>query len=192
MVMHEGRQGINGLPWRMISYPIQFSRMPYYKHLQNVHLFNMMHIRKNVLEILRWILDGSDKEKIVKNCSDIKESKHAMRSVVHENSDGDQNVSVLPWLLTEQWSNVLKEVIRKIKFPTGFYSNINNILTKKVEFGGVKNHVWHTLIKVIILVYIFLYWYTLTFFCFLSTLGINNDFFVIVCSTSISPRQLWQ
>jgi hypothetical protein len=39
----------------------------------------------------------------------------------------------------------------------GFASNINNILMKKGEFGGVKTHDWHTFIKVIILVYIFIY-----------------------------------
>jgi hypothetical protein len=79
-----------------------------------------------------------------------------MRSVIRSNSDGDRNN--LPWLLTEQQSNDVKEVIQRIKFPTGFASNINNILTKKGEFGGVKTHDWHTFIKVIILVYIFIYW----------------------------------
>ena len=103
-----------------------------------------------------------------------------MRSVVHENSDGDKNISSLPWLLTKQQSNAIKEVILKIKFPTTFSSNINRILTKKGEFGRVKTHYWHTSIKVIILVYIFIYWYTSTFFCFLSTLGmINNSFFFL-------------
>jgi hypothetical protein len=38
-----------------------------------------------------------------------------------------------------------------------FASNIKNILTKKGEFGGVKKHDWHTFIKVIILVYRFIY-----------------------------------
>ena len=62
-----------------------------------------------------------------------------MRSVVHENSDGDQNISSLPWLSTEKQINAIKEVIWKIKFPTGFSSNINNILIKIGKFGGVKN-----------------------------------------------------
>jgi hypothetical protein len=111
--------------------------------------------------------------------------------IINSNGDGrEQNIS-LPWLLTEQQSNVVKEVIQKIRFPTGFSSNIQNILTKKGDFGGVKTHDWHTFIKVIIryiniLVYIFL---VIVFF---SNLEINiNDFlFVTVCSTSISPRQL--
>ena len=34
-----------------------------------------------------------------------------MRSVVHENSDGDQNISSLPWLSTEKQINAIKEVI---------------------------------------------------------------------------------
>ena len=55
-----------------------------------------------------------------------------------------------PWLLTEQQSNDVKEVIRRIKFPTGFSSNINNILMKKGEFCGVKTHDWHTFVKVML------------------------------------------
>ena len=82
-----------------------------------------------------------------------------MRIAIHENSDGDQNISALLWLLIEKQNNDIKEVIPKIKFPTRFSSNINNILTKKGEFGGVKTHDWHTFIKVIIFVYLFLYWY---------------------------------
>jgi hypothetical protein len=78
--------------------------------------------------------------------------------VIHSNRAGDQNISTLPWLLREWQSKDVKEVIEKIKFPTRFSSNIKNILTKKGELDGVKTHDWHTLIKVIILVFIFLYW----------------------------------
>jgi hypothetical protein len=98
-----------------------------------------MHIKKNVTETLWRIIDGRrDKEKIVKICNDIREANHAMQSVIQSNNDRDQNN--LPWLLTEKQSNGVKEVIQKIKFPTGFWSNIKNILTKKGEFGGVKTH----------------------------------------------------
>jgi hypothetical protein len=104
-----------------------------------------------------------------------------MRSVIRysNRSYGVLDRNNLPWLLTEQQSNDVKEVIQRIKFPTGFSSNIKNILTKKGEFGGVKTHDWHTFIKVIILVYIFIYIgpiYLLYFF--LSTLvETNNDSF---------------
>ena len=54
---HEG-QGIK-------SYPKQFSRFPNYDYLQIAHLFDTIHIRKNVVEILWRILDRrSDKEKL--------------------------------------------------------------------------------------------------------------------------------
>jgi hypothetical protein len=155
-MFHKGHQGIDGkLPRGMKNYPIQFSRFPYYEHLQIAHLFDTMHIRKNVTETLWRILDGrNDKEKIVKICSDIQEANHAMHDLIDSNRNvGDQNR--LPWLFTEQESNVVKEAIQKIKFPTGFSSNIKNILTKKGDFGGVKTHDWHTFIKVIILV---LFW----------------------------------
>jgi hypothetical protein len=93
-------------------------------------------------------------------CIDIQEANHAMQSGIQSNSDEDRKS--LLWLLTEQQNNDVKEVIQRIKFPTGFSSNINNILTKKGEFGGVKTHDWHTFIKVIIFlyIYIYLYWYT--------------------------------
>ena len=58
--------------------------------------------------------------------------------MIHSNSDGDRNS--LPWILTEKQRNDVKEVIQKIKFPTGFSSNINNNLTNKVEYSGVKTH----------------------------------------------------
>ena len=85
--------------------------------------------------------------------------RNAFQSVICLISDGyAQNISALPWLLTEKQSKDVKEVIEKIKFPIGFFSNMKNILTKKGELVGVKTHDWHTFIKVIILVYIFVYW----------------------------------
>jgi hypothetical protein len=143
---HEGSN--NRLPQGMKCYPTQFMRSPYYKNLKIVHLFDTIHIGKNVTKTLWRIIDGRrDKEKIVKICNDIREANHGMQSVIQSNNDGDQNN--LPWLLTEKQSNGLKEVIQKVKFPTGFCLNIKNILMKKGEFGGVKSHDWHTFIKVI-------------------------------------------
>jgi hypothetical protein len=146
-MLHEGRnhhEGINnGLPHGMKSYPTQFMRFPYYEELKTTHLFDTMHIGKNVTETLCRIIDGRrDKDKIVKICIDIQEANHAMRSVIQysNRSDGVLDRNSLPWLLTEKQSNDVKEVIQRIKFPTGFSSNIKNILTKKGEFGGVKTH----------------------------------------------------
>ena len=101
-------------------------------------------------------LDGrTDKDKIGKICSDIAKSNHALQSVIYYNvKDGDINIS-LPWLLTEQQSNDIKELIQKIRFPTGFSLNIQSILTKKGDFDGVKTHDWHTFINVIIYAYNF-------------------------------------
>ena len=69
----EGHQGnTNNLPKGLKSYPRQFSRFPYYEHLQIVHLFDTMHIGKNIIETLWKILYGRhDKEKIVKFFNDI-------------------------------------------------------------------------------------------------------------------------
>ena len=87
--LHEHHEGVNGLPRGMKSYPKQFSRLPYYEHLLVVHLFDTMHIGKNVAKTLWWILDGrSDKEKIVKVCKNIQESNHAMKYVIQLNSNG--------------------------------------------------------------------------------------------------------
>ena len=55
-------------------------------------------------------------------------------------------------MLTEQQSHVVKEVMRKNKFPTGFCSNMKNIVTVKYDFAGLKTHDWHIFMKVIIMV----------------------------------------
>ena len=54
-MIHDGRcehEGTNGIPRGMKSYPKQFSRLSYYEHLQISHLFDTMHIGKNVIETL--------------------------------------------------------------------------------------------------------------------------------------------
>ena len=76
-----------------------------------------------------------------------------MKDVIQIHSNGDQiNMSSLPWMLMEQKSNVVKEVMQKIKFPTGFCANMKNIITKKGDFVGVETHDWHVFMKVIIMV----------------------------------------
>lgn len=93
-----------------------------------------MHIRKNVTKSLWKIIDGrSNKDKIAKIISDILEA-NVMQHLSRYFSDGPTN---LIWLLTVQKSKVVNEVIRKIKFPIGFASNINNILTRKVILVGL-------------------------------------------------------
>ena len=116
---------MNRIPRGMKSYLIQFNRFLFYECLQIAHLFNTMHIGKTVTEMIWRILDGrTHKDKIGKNCSDIGEVNHTLQSVIISNiRDGDQNIS-LPWLLKEQQSNSIKEVIQKISFSTGFSSNI--------------------------------------------------------------------
>ena len=74
------------------SDPTQFMRFPYYEEIKIAHLFDTMHIGKNVTETLWWMIDGRrDKEKIVKICTNIQESNLAMQSVIWSNSDGDRN-----------------------------------------------------------------------------------------------------
>jgi hypothetical protein len=113
-------------------------RFPYYEELKMVHLFDTVHIGTKKL----WrIIDGR------RDNDDIQEDNHSMQNVIRSNNNGDQNN--LSCLLTEKQSNGVKEVIQRIKFPTGFCSNIKNILTKKGEFGGVKTNDWHTFVKFI-------------------------------------------
>ena len=55
----EGHQGMNDqLPKGLKIYPTQFTRLPYYEQLPIVHLFDPMHIGKNVTKTLWKILDG--------------------------------------------------------------------------------------------------------------------------------------
>ena len=125
----------------MNNFPKQFSRLPYYEKLEITRLFDTMHIGKNVTKMLWRILDGRrDKEKISKICSDIQEANHAMLNIIDLNRNNGFDRNSLPWLFKEDEINVIKELIRKIIFPTGFASNIKNILTKKGEFGELKTH----------------------------------------------------
>ena len=79
-----------------------------------------------------------------------------MQSVINSNFREEYlKIISIPWLLIEQQRNDIKEVIHKIRFSTGFSSNIQNILTKNGDFGGVKTHDWHTFIKEIIYLYNF-------------------------------------
>ena len=127
------------------------------ENLQIAHLLYTKHIGKNVIEMIWRILYGRiDKDKIGKICSDIAKANHALKSVINSNFGEDyRNIISLPWLLTEKQINDIKEVIQKIRFTTGFSSNIQNILMKNGDFGGVKPHDWHTFIKVIIYLYNF-------------------------------------
>ena len=120
-------------------------------------MFDTIHIGKNVTKMIWRILEGrTEKDKIGKNCSDIAEANHALQSVINSNFGEEYwNIISLTRLLTEKQRNAIKEAIQKIRFSTGFSSNIQNILTKKGGFGGVKTHDWHTFIKVIICVYNF-------------------------------------
>ena len=129
----------------MKSYPIQFSRLPYYEHLQISHLFDTMHIGKNVTKTLWQLLElRTKKHKIVKVCKQIQEVNHAMKDAIQFHSNGYQiNINSIPWMFMEQQSNVFKEVMQKIKFPTRFCANMKNIITKKGDFAGVKTHDWH-------------------------------------------------
>ena len=69
-----------------------------------------MHIGKKVIEKLWKILEGRhEKDKIVKICSDIEESNHAMKNVIQSNNNGDQiDISALSWLLLDQQRNAIK------------------------------------------------------------------------------------
>ena len=63
-----------------------------------------------------------------------------MKDVIQFHSNGDQvNINSIPWMFTEQQSNVVKELMQKIKFPIGFCANLKNIITKKSDFFGVKS-----------------------------------------------------
>ena len=101
------------------------------------------------------ILDGRTKIKLEKFVVTLQKPITHCKVLINSNFREEyQNIISLPWLLTKQQSNDIKEVIQKIRFSTGFSSNIQNILTKNGDFG-VKTHDWNTFIKVIIYLYNF-------------------------------------
>ena len=63
-----------------------------------------------------------------------------MRDIIQFHTNEEQvNINSIPWMFTEKQSNVVKEVMWKIKFPTSFYVNLKNIITKKVILWGLKH-----------------------------------------------------
>ena len=63
-----------------------------------------------------------------------------MKDAIQFHSNEDQiNIKSILWMFIEQQSNVVKEVMWKIKFPTGFCANLKNIITKKVILWGSKH-----------------------------------------------------
>ena len=56
--------------------------------LQSAHLFDTMHIGKNVTETLWRLLElRSKKDKILKVCKDIQECNHAMKDIIQFHSN---------------------------------------------------------------------------------------------------------
>ena len=73
----------------------------------------------------------------MKVCKHNQEVNHAMKGAIQFHSNGDQiNINSIPLIFTEQHSNVVKEVMWKINFPTRFCANLNNIITKKGNLQG--------------------------------------------------------
>ena len=95
---YRDHEGINGIPRGMKSYLIQFSRFPYYEHLQIAHLFDTMHIGKNVTKTLWRLLElRREKDKIMKSCKDIQQGNHAMKYIIQFHSNRDQfNIKSIP------------------------------------------------------------------------------------------------
>ena len=78
-----------------------------------------------------------------------------MKDVIQFHRNGNQiDINSLPWMLTEQQRNVVKQVMRKIKFHTGFCANMKNIITNKGDFVGVKTHDCNIFIKVNIIMFV--------------------------------------
>ena len=74
----------------------------------------------------------TDKERIGKICSDIHEANHALQSVIiNSNGNGHEHNIRLPWLLTEQQSNSVKEVIRKNQVSHGIFVKHTKYLNEK-------------------------------------------------------------
>ena len=106
--------------WKVILF--NSAGNPYYEHLQIAHLFDTMHIGKNVTETLWRLLElRREKDKVVKVCKDIQERNHAMKDVIQFHTNGEQvNINSIPWMFMEQQSNVVKEVMQKIKISRRF------------------------------------------------------------------------
>jgi hypothetical protein len=142
--MAYGKKQGTGLPLGMKRLSI-FYKLEYYEHLPIAHLFDTMHIGKNVAECLWKHLNGNNSEAQLKVRKDLQVANIMPNMWLHENN----SYVHAPWIFTLEERENMINTMKSIRFPSGFGATLKNLFTRDgSEFSGLKTHDWHNWIKV--------------------------------------------
>ncbi|XP_024043026.1 uncharacterized protein LOC112099786 [Citrus clementina] len=128
-----------------------FYNLEYWKHLLVRHQLDVMHIEKNVCENIYGTLlyiPGKSKDGL-KSRMDLLEMK--IRPTLAPQVKGNNNRTWLPpacHTLTKEEKARFCAALKSIKVPTGYSSNIRNLVSKKdFKLQGLKSHDCHVLMQ---------------------------------------------
>ncbi|XP_027169665.1 uncharacterized protein LOC113769413 [Coffea eugenioides] len=132
--------------WKKLSI---FFDLPYWKDNMIRHNLDVMHIEKNICEIIVATLLNLEKTK------DNKKSRHdlrdmGIRSELHPIEKGNGR-SVLPpacFTMKKKENEIFCKVLKGIKVPDGYAANISRcVKVKPPKISGLKSHDYHILMQ---------------------------------------------
>ena len=129
---------IGSLPLGMTRKTL-FSQLPYYEDLPIVHMFDTMHIGKNVSSCLYNILfEKSSTHGKPLNKLQVRMDLKEAGIMPHLWPYDDGNFVDDPWSLTKEGKGHMIKSIKSVRFPTGFGVNFKKAFMKGNELAGMK------------------------------------------------------
>ena len=126
-----------------------FSEFPHYEDLPIVHLFDTMHIGKNVSVCLyNMLFEKSSIHGRKLNKLQVRMDLKEVGRMPHLWPNDDGNFVADPWSLTKEGKEKMIKSIKSVRFPTGFAVNFKNAFSKGNELVGMKTHDWHNFLRV--------------------------------------------
>lgn len=124
-------------------------RLPYWKDVMLRHSFDVMHIEKNVCDnIINTLLgiDGKSKDNLN---SRLDLQLLGIRKDLHPVKVGEKYfLPPAPYTMSPDEKKMFCEVLKGVKFPDGYASNIhNNVRVNEKKLVGLKSHDNHILLQ---------------------------------------------
>uniref|UniRef100_M1CTG4 TNP2 n=1 Tax=Solanum tuberosum TaxID=4113 RepID=M1CTG4_SOLTU len=127
-----------------------FFELEYWKDNMMRHNLDTMHIEKNVFDNIFWTLlnvDGKGKDNL-KSRLDLQEMR--IRKALHPKKKANGKYYLPPtcFTLSNKQKDILLQVLRYVKVPDGYSSNISNCVDlKQHTMHGLKSHDCHVLMQ---------------------------------------------
>lgn len=135
--------------WNKLSI---FFELPYWKTLLLRHSLDVMHIEKNICDIiLGTIMNIKGKTKDTTN-SRLDMEELGIMSKLHPIKKGDKTeIPHAPYTLTKSQKEILCRFLKDLKVPDGFSANISRCVNvKDSKISGLKSHDCHVLLQSIL------------------------------------------